>query len=145
VPRLHEEGRDLPAMVRLVVEQLGDAPPERAFVHDVFAGVAEVCRELLGAERQDPVFDLVVRLFALGSKFLEACVKLLVERTNAPGPSQSLWTGAPVNRPIQTRSARSRWLSVAWIDLKNAARSCLRSSSLSCAATAYSFSFIQRL
>jgi hypothetical protein len=42
----------------------------------------------------------------------------------------------PAKRVIQARSPHTMWFSVAWIDLKNAPRSRLRSSSLSPAQTA---------
>jgi hypothetical protein len=50
-----------------------------------------------------------------------------------------------VNRLIQVRSAHKRWLSVSWMEPKNAPRARRRSASESRSAVPYRFSFCQRL
>ena len=77
---LREQGRDLAAMMSLMVEDMGDSPPERRLVLLAAAHVHERGGEPLVGEPGDPGRELAVGKRSLPAEVLEIEVELLACR-----------------------------------------------------------------
>ena len=83
--RLIEQGRNLSAMVGLVIEQVNDRGSER--VVKFLSGIILITERSVEPLRRNPgkeLFDLLVGPAALAAKFGEIRIQLLVQRSERP-------------------------------------------------------------
>src|SRR5262245_45193757 len=87
---LHEERRDLTAMVCLMIEEVDEGMPERELVHHAAPKVAEISGEFVVRQRRDECVDLIVRLCTLMAELVKALVELLIQRPDPARPELPL-------------------------------------------------------
>src|SRR5262245_53082326 len=77
-------------MMRLMVEEMHDGPPERRLLRLSAAHENKRCSEPLFGQPRDPARKLIIRERALPAKLVEVAVQLLVERADAVGAHEAI-------------------------------------------------------
>lgn len=86
---LAEERRDLAAVMRLMVEDVGNGPPQWGLLLLTTTHVDEGRREVFGGELGGPSRECIVGQCSLAAEFIKVGIELLVEGPNASGTDGS--------------------------------------------------------